>query len=163
MTFIIFISFFVLIRLAELIYAKKNEQWLLQNGAIEYGAEHYPFIVILHSLFIVSLLLEYYWKGEDIFNPIVLFVYIFCILIKGWVIFSLGKYWNTKIFRIPHALLIRKGPYKFIKHPNYIIVIAEIAVIPLIFNLYYTAIIFSILNAIILSIRISVENKALGE
>jgi methyltransferase len=84
------------------------------------------------------------------------------IALKVWVISSLGKYWNTKIYRIPDARLIKKGPYIFFKHPNYAIVIAEIVVIPLIFHLYYTAIIFSLLNAIILSIRIRKENKALA-
>ncbi len=77
------------------------------------------------------------------------------------VISSLGRYWNTKIFRVPGAPLIKKGPYKFFKHPNYIIVVCEIAVIPLIFHLYRTAIVFSILNAVMLSVRIKEENKVL--
>ena len=80
---------------------------------------------------------------------------------KVWVIMSLGKFWNTKIYHIPNLPLVRKGPYKFIKHPNYLIVIAEIAIIPLTFHLYYTAIIFTILNAIMLSVRIKEENKVL--
>ncbi|MCY7362420.1 MAG: isoprenylcysteine carboxyl methyltransferase, partial [Ignavibacteria bacterium] len=79
-----------------------------------------------------------------------------------WVLSSLGKYWNTKILRIPGRELISKGPYKYFKHPNYIIVVCEIFTIPMIFNLYYTALIFSILNAVILYIRIKEENKVLN-
>ena len=74
---------------------------------------------------------------------------------------SLGKYWNTKILRIPDSVLISKGPYRYFKHPNYIIVVCEIFVIPLIFDLYYTAVIFSVLNGVMLKVRIKEENKVL--
>ena len=83
------------------------------------------------------------------------------IAIKISVIFSLGKFWNTKIYHISNIPLVRKGLYKYLKHPNYMIVIAEIAVIPLAFHLYYSVIIFSILNAIMLFVRITAENKVL--
>jgi len=81
------------------------------------------------------------------------------LLFKFWALSSLGKYWNTKIFRVPGSGPVKKGPYKLFKHPNYFIVVCEIAIIPLVFNLYYTAIIFTVLNAIMLSVRIKVENK----
>ena len=74
---------------------------------------------------------------------------------------SLGKFWNTKIYRIPNTSLVKKGPYKYLKHPNYLIVIAEILIIPLVFHLYLTALVFSVLNLIMLSVRIKEENKAL--
>ena len=80
---------------------------------------------------------------------------------KTWVILSLGKFWNTKIYRIPEMPLIKTGPYKYIKHPNYLVVTAELAVAPLAFHLYYTAVTFALLNAIMLTVRIKEENKAL--
>jgi methyltransferase len=78
---------------------------------------------------------------------------------KAWVISSLGKYWNTKILRVPGSVFVKKGPYKLFKHPNYFIVICEIIVIPMVFNLYLTAIIFTILNTIMLTVRIREEEK----
>jgi methyltransferase len=161
MIFILFISFIVLLRISELILSKRNEKWLLQNGAVEYGSKHYPFIVMLHVAFFISLIIEYYIRHIVSYSLFFLIFYFFLLLFKAWVILSLGKFWNTKIYRIKDYPLINKGPYKYFKHPNYFVVIIEIAVIPLAFHLYYTAIIFTILNAIMLSVRIKEENKAL--
>ena len=154
-------SALIILRLAELGIAKKNEKWLLENGAKEYGASHYPFIVMLHVLFIAALILEYYYRSTGVFHLGLLIFYIACIAIKAWVILSLGNYWNTKIFRIPGTQLVKKGLYKYLRHPNYLIVILEIAIIPLTFELYYTAVIFSILNGLMLAVRIRVENAVL--
>ncbi len=161
MDFLLFISFIILLRIVELLYSKSNEKWLLQNDAIEYGKEHYPFIVALHVLFILSLIIEYALHQPIYFNFFLLVIYFFLLAFKIWIILSLGKFWNTRIYRITGVHLIRKGPYKYFKHPNYVVVIAEIVVIPLIFNLYYTAAIFTLLNAIMLFVRIKEENKAL--
>jgi methyltransferase len=161
MIFILFILFIILLRLGELVYSKRNERWLLQNQAVEYGKGHYPFIVALHVLFILSLIVEYWIKQPVSCSFYFLIFYFILLLFKAWAILSLGKFWNTKIYHIPTIPLIKKGPYKYIKHPNYLIVIAEIAIIPLVFHLYYTAIIFSILNGIMLWVRIKEENKAL--
>jgi len=163
MEFLVFILFIIALRITELLISKRNEKWLIENGAVEFGRSHYPLIVILHILFIVSLIIEYYLRSSSFFNIWFLFLYFLLVALKIWVISSLGKFWNTKIFRIADAPLITNGPYKFLKHPNYIIVIAEIVVIPLVFNLYYTAIIFSALNAVMLTIRIREENKALSQ
>lgn len=161
MAFPLFISFVILLRIGELILARKNEHLLLQEGAVEYGQKHYPFIVMLHVLFILSLIIEYSLSKTESYNLFLLFLFFPLLSLKIWVILSLGKYWNTKIFRAPRHPLIVKGPYRYLKHPNYIIVIAEIAIIPLIFHLYYTAIIFTVLNAVMLAVRIKVEDKAL--
>lgn len=161
MVFIIFISFVILLRIGELVLSKSNEKWLLQNGAVEYGKKHYPFIVALHVLFIISLIIEYTARQTVSFS-LFLFVFYFSLLaFKTWVILSLGKFWNTRIYHIPGIPLIKKGPYNYFKHPNYLIVIAEIAVIPMIFHLYFTAITFTLLNAIMLFVRIKEENKVL--
>ncbi|MCW3124193.1 MAG: isoprenylcysteine carboxyl methyltransferase [Flavipsychrobacter sp.] len=161
MTFIIFVSFIIALRIGELFLSNSNERWLLQNGAVEYGRKHYPFIVALHVLFLISLIVEYYGQSAHLCNNGLLAFYFLLLAFKAWVILSLGKFWNTKIYHIADLPLVKKGPYKYFKHPNYLVVIAEIAIIPLIFHLYFTAIIFSILNLVMLSVRIKEENKAL--
>ena len=163
MVFFVFISYVILLRIGELFLSKRNEKWLLQNGAVEYGKKHYPFIVALHILFIISLIIEYSTKQTASFSLFFIILYFLILVFKAWVVLSLGKFWNTKIFHISNLPLVKKGPYRYIKHPNYMIVIAEIAVIPLAFHLYFTAIIFSILNAMMLFVRIKEEDKALRE
>ncbi|MDB5023019.1 MAG: isoprenylcysteine carboxyl methyltransferase [Mucilaginibacter sp.] len=159
MNFILFIIFLIVQRLTELYVSKRNEKWLLAQGAIEYGREHYPYIVALHTLFIVSLITEYYLTGWHPISYIALALFILLLIFKYWVLSSLGTYWNTRIYRVPGAVAVKKGPYKLFKHPNYLDVVCEIAIIPLVFHLYYTAVIFSVLNAVMLSVRIKVENK----
>ncbi len=161
MIFILFISFIILLRIAELLLSKSNEQWLLQNGAIEYGKKHYPFIVVLHTLFFFSLIIEYHNQLNPSYNLYLIILYCALLVFKAWIILSLGKFWNTKIYRISNIRLIKKGPYQYFKHPNYLVVIGEIAIIPLAFHLYFTAIVFTILNTIMLWVRIKEENKAL--
>lgn len=161
MVFILFISFVILLRIGELVLSKSNEKWLLRNGAVEYGQKHYPFIVALHILFIISLIIEYNTKQTVSFSIFLLLFYFLLIAFKTWVILSLGKFWNTRIYHISGIPLVKKGPYNYFKHPNYLIVVAEIVVIPLIFHLYFTAITFTLLNAILLFIRIKEENKAM--
>ncbi|MBS1551829.1 MAG: hypothetical protein JST15_07150 [Bacteroidetes bacterium] len=165
MFFYFLIVFIIIQRLTELTISRRNEKWLLDNGAEEFGKEHYKFIVLMHILFFISLIAEYTIQtGHYDLNIInYLFLVLFILLQFGRisVIRSLGKYWNTKIFRIRGSGLIRTGLYKYIKHPNYIIVSLELIAIPLIFNLYYTAVIFTVLNAVMLTIRIKTENIAL--
>jgi len=163
MLFVVFIIFLVTQRMTELYISKRNERWLLSQGAIEYGREHYPYIVALHTLFIVSLIVEYYLSGGQPMSYIFLLFFILLLSFKYWVLSSLGLYWNTRIYRVPGAVAVRKGPYKLFKHPNYVDVVLEIAIIPLVFHLYYTALIFSVLNAIMLFVRIRVENKVWAE
>jgi len=161
MAFILFILFIILLRIGELILSRRNEIWLLKNGATEYGQQHYPYIVALHVLFLGSLIIEYSTTETVSFSLFFLVLYVLLLVFKTWVITSLGKFWNTKIYHISGFPLIKNGVYKYIKHPNYLIVIAEIAVIPLVFHLYITAFTFTVLNAIMLSVRIREENKVL--
>jgi methyltransferase len=159
MYFILFITFLILQRLSELYISGKNEKWLLQNGAIQYGQSHYPFMVAMHTLFIVSIIAEYNLRGNAIFSMGFLIAFLLVLAFKFWALSSLGNYWNTKIYRIPGVYPVKKGPYKIFKHPNYMEVVCEIAIIPLVFHLYYTAIVFTVLNAAMLTVRIGVENK----
>ena len=157
--FVLFIGFVIFLRLLELYIANQNEKWARSAGAIEYGKNHYPYIVLLHTMFIVSMFAEFMIRGGK-FNWMILLIFLVLMLFKVWVIASLGKYWNTKILRVPGSKLIKKGPYKYLKHPNYIVVVCEIFLIPMVFNLYLTAIIFSFLNGIMLAVRIKEEEKA---
>lgn len=161
MVFAVFIVFLIVLRVGELLLARRNERWLLQHGAVEYGHKHYGYIVTLHILFFVSLITEYAFTSTGYYSIPLLVLYFLLLGFKAWAILSLGKFWNTKIFHISGYPLVKKGPYRFMKHPNYIIVIAEIALIPLIFHLYITAIVFSVLNGVMLYVRIQEENKAL--
>jgi len=159
MYFIIFIAILVIQRLTELFISRRNEKWLLSQGAIEYGSGHYPWMVAMHTVFIFSLIAEYYLRGGEPMSFMFLMLFVALLLFKYWILTSLGNYWNTKIYRIPGSAPVRKGPYKYFKHPNYVDVVCEIAIIPLVFHLYYTAIIFSVLNAIMLTVRLKTENK----
>jgi methyltransferase len=163
MVFYLFLVFIILQRLAELTIAKKNEQWMKSKGAIEVGKEHYPFMVLLHSAFFLVMLLEVIWFSKELSPlwPVLLTLFCLTQLLRVWSLTSLGKYWNTKIIVLPNTEIVKKGPYKFIRHPNYLIVVIEIILIPILFQAYWTAIIFSILNLWILSIRIPLEEKAL--
>lgn len=162
MVFILFMLFLIAQRLSELVISSRNEKWLLQNGAVEYGKAHYPYLIAMHTLFIVSLITEYNLRSSH--QPHYLLIALFFVLtaMKTSVMYTLGRYWTTKIYRIPGAKPINTGIYRYLKHPNYIIVIIEIAAIPMAFSLYYTALAFSMLNAIMLAIRIPQENRALA-
>jgi len=159
MLFVIFIIFLITQRLSELYIASGNEKWLRSQGAVEYGQKHYPYIVALHTLFIASIILEHFLRGGTAISYFFLALFVILLALKFWILSSLGKFWNTKIFRVPGNGPVKRGPYKFLKHPNYVDVVCEIAIIPLVFHLYYTAILFTMLNAVMLTVRIRVENK----
>lgn len=166
MLFYTLISIVIIQRITELIISKRNEKWLLEQGAVESGRAHYKLIVMLHVLFFISMIAEYNSGVRDvdfnIYNYFFLVFFIILQILRVWVLKTLGRYWNTRVLRIPGRKLINKGLYKYLKHPNYVIVCCEIFVLPMIFNLYWTAFIFSILNGIILILRIKIENRALG-
>lgn len=161
MVFTVFILFVLLLRIGELLLARRNERWLLQHGAVEYGTSHYGYMVMLHLLFFISLIGEYNFTSTGYYSVPLMVLYFILLAFKAWTVLSLGKFWNTKIYHISGYPLVKKGPYRFMKHPNYVIVIAEIALIPLIFHLYFTAVVFSLLNGLMLYVRIREENKVL--
>ncbi|MEC0274747.1 isoprenylcysteine carboxyl methyltransferase family protein [Peribacillus frigoritolerans] len=165
MIFAIFIILIAIQRLVELYIAKQNEKQLKAGGAVEYGKSHYKWMVLMHLSFFIVLIIEVVTLERDISGIWPIWLTLFLIAQSGriWVIRSLGKHWNTKIIVLPDADVVIKGPYKFFKHPNYIIVATEILVISLLFNAYYTAIIFSLLNVWMMMVRIPLEEKALKE
>ena len=162
--FIIFISIVIVQRISELILSNKNENYLISQGAIEYDKKGYKYIVLMHNLFFISVITDFVFLGRQLneYWKVLLIIFICTQLLRYCAIFSLGKRWNTKILVLPNTEPIRSGVYKYLKHPNYIAVIIEIAVIPLLLSCYYTAIVFSILNLIVLNRRIRIEEEALN-
>ena len=146
-------------RLGELVLAERNTRRLLAKGAFEVGRGHYPFMVAVHSAWLVTLWLLA--PGAPI-ELLPLAIYIALQVARFWVIVTLGDRWTTRIIILPGAPLVRHGPYRWVDHPNYLVVAAEIAVLPLVFGLLGVAILFSVLNALILWVRIRKENKALA-
>lgn len=159
-----FLLFLAIQRVAELIHARKNEYLLKQKGAVEYDSRGYLVIVAMHFLFFISLIIEniYADRGFNRLSLLFFIVFIAAQILRYWAISSLGKFWNTKILVLHEESLVTKGPYRYIKHPNYIAVITEMAAIPLIFSCYITAFIFSVLNFLLLLRRIRIEEEALG-
>ncbi len=146
-------------RLGEMVLAERNARRLLGRGAYEVGRGHYPFIVAVHAGWLITLWLL--GPGPPIhLLPLALFVPLQAA--RVWVIASLGDRWTTRIIVLPGAPLIRRGPYRWADHPNYLIVIGEIAVLPLVFGLPAVALLFSLLNGMVLWVRIREENKALA-
>ena len=146
-------------RLAELIHANRNTRRLLQRGAREHAPGHYPLIVAIHALWLAAL----WWLAPS--RPIDGFWLALFVLIelgRAWVLLTLKRRWTTRIIVLPNEPLVTSGPYRFVNHPNYWVVIGEIAVLPLVFGLWLVALIFSLLNAIVLIIRIRAENAALN-
>ncbi|MEO7602193.1 MAG: isoprenylcysteine carboxylmethyltransferase family protein, partial [Sphingomicrobium sp.] len=132
---------------------------LLAAGGQEVAAGHYPLIVLIHAAWLGSL----WWlaPGWPVSLPL-LALFGLVELGRLWVLATLGRRWTTRIIVIPGEALVRRGPYRFVDHPNYLVVAAEIAVLPLVFGLWQVALIFSLLNAAVLWVRIRAENWALG-
>ena len=157
---ILLLGFVTLQRLFELLLSRRNEARLRMRGAVEAGAEHYPWLVLLHVAWLAALWL-FGWNRE----PNMLLVAAFLALqpLRYWVIVTLGDRWTARIFVIPGASLVRRGPYRFFSHPNYLIVVLEIALLPLAFGLLWHAALFSALNAAMLAWRLRIERRALTE
>jgi methyltransferase len=147
-------------RLAELVYAERNTKALLARGAVEIGRAHYPLIVAVHLTWLIAIVV-FLPRGGEI-NFVLLAVFVVLQALRVWVLATLGPYWTTRIITLKDAPLIRRGPYRFIRHPNYTVVIGEIAVLPLVFGEVWVAVAFTILNAAVLTLRIREENAALA-
>lgn len=164
MIFYLILAFVIIQRIVELFIAKRNEKLMLAKGAYEVGAAHYPLMILLHVSFFISFIIEViYFKSIIAVNYNLFVLFLLLQLLRVWCLASLGPFWNTKIIILPGAEVVVKGPYSFMRHPNYFVVCLEIAVLPLMFQAYVTAVCFTILNVIILSIRIPIEEKALKE
>jgi methyltransferase len=154
------VSLVALQRLAELLYAARNTRRLLRRGAIEHGRYHYPLFVALHGFWLIAILVTVPANTAIIWLPLALFILLQ--LARLWIVATLGPFWTTRILTLPGAPLIRRGPYRFLRHPNYLVVIGEIALLPLAFGAWHVAIAFSLLNLALLAWRRRVEDAALA-
>ena len=155
----VIIALVILQRAGELVLANRNTQKLKARGGVEIGAQHYRFIVLLHMAWLMAVL----WLMPA---PLVIYwgwVVIFLLLqaARVWVIASLGPYWTTRIISLPDVPLVKRGPYRFVRHPNYLVVAGEILALPLAFGEIWVAIVFSIANAAVLTWRIRQEETGL--
>jgi len=146
-------------RLAELAYARRNDRRLLALGGIEHGRGHYPLMVLLHAAWLAALFILV--PADAAISWPLIGVYVLLQAARLWVLASLGRFWTTRVIALPGAPLVRRGPYRWVRHPNYLIVTAEIAVLPLAFGAWQLALGFTLANAALLALRIRVEDKAL--
>jgi methyltransferase len=160
MTFALLI-FVTLQRLGELVIARRNTQRLLAEGATEIGAGHYPLLVLLHSAWLAALWILTLTGHAVIWWPAVA-GYVVVEFARVWVMASLGRYWTTRILVPRETPLVRKGPYRFLRHPNYWVVAFEIALLPLALGSWTLAFVFSLLNAAVLFWRIRIEEGSLA-
>ena len=152
-------------RLAELRYSRRNERRLRARGAVERGRGHYPAMVAIHTLWLVSTLVEGLLRGPEppAWWPVPLAAFLLVQPLRYWAILSLGENWNVRVLLVPGTRLVRSGPYRLFPHPNYVVVAVEVASFPLIFGAWATALVFSALNAAFLYVRIREENRALRD
>ena len=152
-------------RMLELFYSRRNERRLRARGAVERGSGHYSVMVAMHTLWLVSTLVEGLPRGPEPpgWWPVPLAAFLLVQPLRYWSIFSLGMNWNTRILVVPGGKLVRSGPYRYFPHPNYVVVAVEVLTFPLIFGAWITAVVFSLLNAALLYVRIHAENRALRE
>jgi len=147
-------------RIAELAYAERNTRALRERGAIEVAPEQHPWFVALHACWLVSMLA--FIPRDTVPNWYLAGIFFILQFLRIWVLATLGPFWTTRIITLPGAPLVRRGPYRFFKHPNYTIVVLEIAILPLAFGAWWIAIVFSIANALLLRRRITAEERALA-
>ena len=156
---LLIIALAVLQRAVELIYAECNTRRLLARGAVEAGKGHYPLMIALHAGWLAAIVI-FLPPGPPI-HLLPLAIFIVLQALRVWVIATLGPYWTTRIVSLPGAPLVRRGPYRFLRHPNYVIVTGEIAALPLVFGEIVVAIVFTALNLALLFWRVRIEDMAL--
>ena len=152
-------------RLAELVIARRNLAWSLERGGVEVGAGHYPVMVVLHTAFLVGCLAEVILLDRPFLPALgwsMLAIVVAAQVLRWWCITTLGPRWNTRVVVIPGAPRINGGPYRLFSHPNYVAVVAEGIALPLVHTAWITALVFTILNAALLTRRITTENSALA-
>ncbi|MDB5613800.1 MAG: hypothetical protein JWQ22_1453 [Devosia sp.] len=156
---VLFIGFVVLQRLGELVLARRNTAALMARGGREIGASHYPLMVSMHTAWLLATA----WFGWQ--APVSLSWLAAYVVLQGmrvWILASLGSRWTTRVIILDEPLVVR-GPYRFVSHPNYMLVVAEIIVVPMVLGLVWVAAIFTVLNAAMLALRISVEQRGLDQ
>lgn len=152
-------------RVAELVVSKRNLAWSRERGGTEFGAGHYPVMVVLHTALLVGCIVEVVALQRPFIPSLgwpMLAVVAATQVLRWWCITTLGHHWNTRVVVIPGAQRVTGGPYRFIPHPNYVVVVVEGIALPLVHTAWLTAIVFTVLNAALLRTRLKVENAALA-
>ncbi|MFF9243511.1 isoprenylcysteine carboxyl methyltransferase family protein [Streptomyces sp. NPDC014776] len=152
-------------RIAELVVARRNAIWTLSRAGVEYGRGHYPVMVVLHTGLLACCLAESALAHRPFLPALgwpMLALVIMAQALRWWCISTLGPYWNTRVIVVPGARLVGAGPYRFLRHPNYVAVVVEIAALPLVHCAWLTAAVFTAGNALLLAVRIRCENTALA-
>lgn len=155
----VILAFVTFQRLGELGLSHHNTRKLLARGAIEVGRGHYPLIVSVHAAWLIAL---WIWGRDESVNLVALALFVVLQGLRVWIIATLGGRWTTRIIVLPGEPLVASGPYRYLSHPNYAVVAAEIAILPLALHLPLLALIFTALNAAVLVIRLRVETRALS-
>lgn len=162
--FTLLIALTAIERLIEVRVSNRNAQWSLDQGGKEYGKGHYPFMVVLHTGFLLACVGEV-WLNNASFMPLLgypaLVIAIVCQALRWWCIQTLGQRWNTRVIVVPNLPRVTGGPYRYLNHPNYVIVALEGLALPLVHSAFYTAAAFTLLNALLMVVRIRCENAAL--
>ena len=164
--FTVVVALVALERLAELVVSTRNARWAFAQGGRESGQGHYVVMVVLHTGLLVGALVEAWWRRPDV--PLLLAATIFALVLasqalRWWCIATLGRQWNTRVIVVPRLPLVRSGPYRWLRHPNYVAVVVEGFALPLVHAAWWTAVVFTVANAALLTVRIRVEERALAE
>lgn len=163
--FTVLIAAVALERLAELVVAKRNAAWSLARGGVETGQRHYAVMVVLHTGFLLGALVEVYLRRPELLPALSWTMFVLVLAAQGlrwWCIGALGRRWNTRVIVVPGLAPETGGPYRFLAHPNYVAVVIEGIALPLVGSAWITAVVFTVLNAALLTVRLRVENAALG-
>ncbi|MGD9960567.1 isoprenylcysteine carboxyl methyltransferase family protein [Nocardioides sp.] len=162
--FTVLVAFVGLERVAELVVSKRTSAWSLALGGTESGRGHYPVMVVLHTGLLVGALVEAWWRRPEVPAALAWSMLVLVIAsqaLRWWCITTLGRRWNTRVIVVPGLPLVASGPYRFFSHPNYVAVVVEGVALPLVHASWVTALVFTLANAVLLGVRLRVENAAL--
>ncbi len=163
--FSVVVGLVALERLAELVVSRRNAAWSLARGGQETGQGHYPVMVVLHTGFLVAMLVEAFVVRPDV-SPVLAWTMVALVVaaqaLRWWCITTLGPRWNTRVIVVPGLAPVRSGPYRVLSHPNYVAVVIEGVALPLVHGAWVTALAFTVLNAALLTVRLRVEDAALA-
>jgi methyltransferase len=163
--FTVLVGLVALERLAELVVSKRNAAWSLRMGGYETGRDHYPVMVLLHTGLLVGMLVEAWVRRPEVPALLAGTMLVLVLASQGlrwWCIATLGRRWNTRVIVVPGLPLVTSGPYRYLSHPNYVAVVVEGVALPLVHAAWVTAVVFTVANAALLTVRLRVENAALA-
>jgi methyltransferase len=152
-------------RLVELVVSKRNAAWSMARGGRETGRRHYAAMVVLHTGLLVGMLVEAWVRRPDVPLGLAASMLVLAVasqVLRWWCIATLGRRWNTRVIVVPDLPLVAAGPYRYLRHPNYVAVVLEGVALPLVHACWLTALIFTVANAFVLAVRLRVENAALA-